>query len=470
MHDLALEVKVRFIRAVLAILFPVVDPVVGNFFAVVARPHVVATVVVGVAAEQVAKDISKRIFERLLKVLLNGFSEGLTGLSQNVPHHDEHHGVSGRARLARCGVDGCAVSEVDGEGFIRAQVELDVVHACIAFVVALTCEFVVDDDVELPRVKSEFFGGQAGELKVVVRGAAVGSGDGTAVVPHLGLAAFVMDCDLRGIVCAVPRSVLVLSRFDVDWTGVAQAPKGVRIDGITEVDAAGEVDAQFLAAALKDHIDGEVCVVADGHLESHVCTHQLVSVVEVLGVEDVHGQDVLGDGLNVDVKRSGIGLAETRGFRPIGHEHGVGDKAVAKNHIAGAAPDLMCVALVVLNGLHADVFRLVNVHVAGTGGQLPDVKVEPGIVGIRHDFSEQFLDVQTGHVLQIAVKAGPVVFHAVVVLRGFGGNGLHHRNGRECCEQKEGHEQAGGCSSQRGHGPLLSTIPYNASGCGFRGF
>ena len=66
-----------------------------------------------------------------------------------------------------------------------------------------------------------------------------------------------MDCDLGGIVCAVPASVLVLSRFDVDWTGVAQAPNGVRIDGITEVDAAGEVDAQFLAAAFKSAVQAQ---------------------------------------------------------------------------------------------------------------------------------------------------------------------------------------------------------------------
>ena len=129
----------------------------------------------------------------------------------------------------------------------------------------------------------------------------------------------------------------------------------------------------------------------------------MVLVVEVLGVEHVHGQHVLGFGDDVDVKARRF--ATEGGLRPVGHDDGVGQQAVAKHHVAGAAPHLDVVPIQVLDGLGRDVLGLVNVNIGGPGGQLADIEVEPCVVGILHDLREQLLDVQAGHVLKIAVKA-----------------------------------------------------------------
>ena len=102
---------------------------------------------------------------------------------------------------------------------------------------------------------------------------------------------------------------------------------------------------------------------------------------------------------------------------------------MAKHHVAGAAPHLNVVPVQVLDGLGRDVLGLVHVDVGRTGGQLSEVQVEACLVSVLHDFSEQLLNVKSGHVLDIAVEARPVVFHAVVVLRRFIGHGLDQSNG-----------------------------------------
>ena len=102
---------------------------------------------------------------------------------------------------------------------------------------------------------------------------------------------------------------------------------------------------------------------------------------------------------------------------------------MANHNIAGAAPNLYIVAVEVLDGLNGHVLGLVHVNVGGTGDQLADVEVEASLIGVCHDLRKEFLNVQSGDVLDVAVKATPVVFHAVVILGGFGWNGLHHGDG-----------------------------------------
>ena len=124
---------------------------------------------------------------------------------------------------------------------------------------------------------------------------------------------------------------------------------------------------------------------------------------------------------------------------------------MAKHHVAGAAPDLNVVPVQVLDGLGRDVLGLVDVDVGRTGGQLTEVQVEARLIGVLHDFSEQLLNVKSGHVLDIAVEARPVVFHAVVVLRRFIGHGLDQSNGGKGGQQQQSCEQAGRGSSRGGH-------------------
>ena len=102
---------------------------------------------------------------------------------------------------------------------------------------------------------------------------------------------------------------------------------------------------------------------------------------------------------------------------------------MAQHHVAGATPHLNVVAIGVLDGLGRDVLGLVDVDVGRSGGQLAEVQIEARLVSVLHDLGEQFLNVQSGHVLNIAVETRPVVFHAVVVLRRFIGHGLDQSNG-----------------------------------------
>ena len=177
----------------------------------------------------------------------------------------------------------------------------------------------------------------------------------------------------------------------------------MRSNGVAEVHAGVEVNIEFLAVTLEGDVDAEVHVVANGHVNVHVCADELVLVVEVFGVKHVNGQDVLCFGDDIDVKAGGL-AAEGR-LRPVGHDDGVGQQAVAKYHVAGAAPYLNVVAVQVLDGLRRDVLGLVDVNIGCACGQLTKVEVEPCIIGVRHDFGEQCLDVQAGYVLQVAVKA-----------------------------------------------------------------
>ena len=102
---------------------------------------------------------------------------------------------------------------------------------------------------------------------------------------------------------------------------------------------------------------------------------------------------------------------------------------MANHNVTGAAPNLYIVTVDVLNGLNGHVLGLMHVDVGGTGDQLTDVEVEAGVIRIRHDLRKELLNVQSSDVLDVAVKAAPIVFHPVEILGRFGWNGLHHGDG-----------------------------------------
>ena len=282
-------------------------------------------------------------------------------MNQNVAHHDEHDRVTGRAGVASRDIERVSVSEVDLEWFVGAHAERDIVHVSFAFVVAFAGEFVADADVKLTSIEAKLFHRQTGEVDVVVGRADVGTVDHAAHVVDLGIAPIVGNAHGVAFFNAFPNGLVVGGSGDVDGARVAKAPFGLRSDGVAEVHAGVKVDVEFLAVALKGDVNAEVHVVAHGHVKVHVGANELGLVVEVLGVEHVHGQHVLGFGDDVDVKSGGF-AAEGR-LRPVGHDDGVGQQAVAKHHVAGATPHLNIVALQVLDGLGRDVFGLMNVDV-----------------------------------------------------------------------------------------------------------
>ena len=160
---------------------------------------------------------------------------------------------------------------------------------------------------------------------------------------------------------AVPFGSVVLSSLDVNGAWVAKAPFRLGSNGITEFNARVEIDGQFFSTTLDHDVDGEVHVVADHHVNVHVGAHQLIVAGEVLRVENVNRQHVFGLGDDVDVKSSGV--ATKGGLGPIGHDNGVGEKAVSEDDIAGSTPNLDIIALDVLNRLWRNVLGLVNVDV-----------------------------------------------------------------------------------------------------------
>ncbi len=402
------QVEFVFVRAVHAVLLTVIHIPGFNHLTAVAHEPVVAVVVILIVAtvvnaKPILDEFTHRVFKFGLEVFSHCITKGFTGMKQNVAHHDEHDRVARRAGVTSRDIKRVSVSKVDLKWFIRAHAECDIVHVSFAFVVAFAGEFVADADVKLTSIEAKLFHRQTGEVDVVVGRADVGTVDHAAHVVDLGIAPIVGNAHGVAFLNAFPNGLVVGGSGDIDGARVAKAPFGLRSDGVAEVHAGVKIDVEFFAVAFQSDVDAEVHVVAHRHIKVHVGANELVLVVEVLGVEHVHGQHVLGFGDDVDVKARRF--ATEGGLRPVGHDDGVGQQAVAKHHVAGAAPHLDVVAFQVLNGLRRDVLGLVNVNVGSAGGQLTEVKIEPCGVGVLHDLREQFLDVQAGHVLEVAVKA-----------------------------------------------------------------